>query len=205
MCSTTSASPEFFQAFNNSCVTPTPDESTYEAAWQGGPHLHGSPTYWRGANPSYGYLYHWAEKDYPRQFQYNVATGLLNTASLQGSQSIAVPAHVLLSPNTVTAGGDSVMPGGMMSLSANGNSAHSAILWSVSHWCPDVNNCNPITDRLSAIDAETMALLWTSTVNNSVIPNWQMAHWGPPTIADGMVFVATGDATPRVMKFVLSH
>jgi hypothetical protein len=202
-CTTTSATLQFFQAFINSNVSPTPAPGTYDTAgWEGGPHLHGSPTYWRGANATYGYVYHWAEKDYAKQFKYNVSTGLLDTTSVRATQTASFPTNVVLSPNTISPGGDSIMPGGMMSLSANGNTSNSAVLWSVTHWCNDFNNCGAPMDRLSAINAETMALLWTSTVNGAVIPNWQMAHWGPPLIADGKVFVATGNN--KMMRFSLN-
>jgi hypothetical protein len=204
VCASSPATVQFFQAFINSFHLLPPQQNTYDTiGWQGGPHLHGSPIYWRGGNPDYGYLYHWAEKDYPRQFKYNVSTGTLDTVSLKGNQTTTFPTNVVLSPNTDSPGGNSVMPGGMMSLSAQGNVAGTAVLWSVSHWCPDLSNCaQNYTDRLSAFNAETMALLYTSTVNTSVIPQWQMGHWAPPLIAEGKVFVAT--ANGRMMRFVLN-
>src|SRR5262249_34707655 len=39
--------------------------------WNEGPHLHGSPTYWRGPDDRYGYLYVWGEKDYLKSYRFD--------------------------------------------------------------------------------------------------------------------------------------
>jgi len=108
-CTSTPAVRQFYQAFINSHITPEPNPSTYDTVgWQGGPHLHGSPTYWRSANANFGYVYHWAEKDYARQFKYNVSTGELDTATVGGivrfasvraTQTVSFPTDLVLSPD----------------------------------------------------------------------------------------------------------
>src|SRR5207248_5418481 len=90
-------------------------------AWQIGPHLHGAPTYWQ-VSPDTGYLFLWAEKDYLKRFYHDRPSGRI----IEGQN--------LTKFGTVRAEGvDSkdptswVMPGGLISLSANG--AKDGILW----------------------------------------------------------------------------
>jgi hypothetical protein len=49
-----------FQALINA-YDPT---AAVDANWLHGPHMHGWPSWWKGADPSFSYDYHWAEKDH---------------------------------------------------------------------------------------------------------------------------------------------
>ena len=37
-----------------------------DSDWEGGPHLHGTPAYWRGPDVEFAYVYAWGEQDYLR-------------------------------------------------------------------------------------------------------------------------------------------
>jgi outer membrane protein assembly factor BamB len=78
-------------------------------------------------------------------------------------------------------------PGGIFSISANGNSA--GILWAALGTAGDAWH-NIATGVLAAIDATTGAKLWDSTMNPAdALGNF--AKWSPPTVANGKVYVTT--------------
>jgi outer membrane protein assembly factor BamB len=134
--------------------------------WNQGPHLHGSPTYWRGPDERSGNLYVWGEKDFLRRYRFDIGTGLFNTASDKGTVLALEDWHA--------------MPGGMISLSANGNRGGTGIVWA----SLPASAANPHPGRLYAFNAETLQPLW-----DTAFPS--MGHWLPPTIADGKVFIGT--------------
>lgn len=129
--------------------------------WGHGPHLHGAWTYW-SVSSSRGYIYHWAEKDYLRRFDYNPKTGQISTASVVSGKILAEPFPV--------------MPGGLISLSANGSKG--GLVWAT---LPT----GATTGRVMAFDALTLQCLWDTTTPTPV------SHNGPPTVADGKVIVGT--------------
>ena len=146
-----------FTAFTN-VYSPT-DRYT---SWDRGPHLHGAPVYWPFSDDS-GFVYGWAEKDSLRRFTYHYATGRLDELH-------PLSAHVVAD--------DSVMPGGNISLSANGT--RDGILWATQpHHRSD-------TGHLIAFDALSLRELWRTSIP---VPG----HFVPPTIADGKVFVVTAN------------
>ena len=150
-----------FEAFR---VDPSNDPNPEVARfldWGHGPHLHGAWTYW-AASSTRGYVYHWAEKDYLRRFDYDPATGQINPAS-------GVSGKVLAKAYPV-------MPGGLISLSANGTNA--GLLWVT---LPT----GASTGKVMALDALTLQSLWDTTTPTPV------SHNGPPTVADGKVIVGT--------------
>jgi outer membrane protein assembly factor BamB len=150
------------------------DNTQRDQTWDKGPHLHGSPTYWRGPDQIYGNLYVWGEKDFLRHYRFNTITGKFDEPA----------AH----PGSVLALRDS-MPGGMASLSANGNTAGTGIIWAT---LPESDVTPPWQGHLYAFDAETLKPLWDSSFPLS--PNGfpeSLGHWLPPTIADGTVFIGT--------------
>jgi outer membrane protein assembly factor BamB len=157
-----------FQGFTNfkTCYPNVGIDDT----WDKGPHLHGSPTWWQGPDPAFSFVYLWAEKDFLKAFKYDWSTGKFDTA------------HPLV--GSVVALCDT-MPGGMISLSANGSTSGSGILWATLPRANDhVGSYGQHSGWLMAFDAETLALLWKTEIPS-------MPRWAPPTIADGKVFVAT--------------
>jgi hypothetical protein len=90
------------------------DASKRDDTWDQGPHLHGSPSYWRGPDRTFGGLYVRGEKDFLRLYRFNTLTGLLEE-----------PAH---RKGAVTAL-QKTMPGGIISISSNGNVSGTGIMW----------------------------------------------------------------------------
>jgi outer membrane protein assembly factor BamB len=134
--------------------------------WNQGPHLHGSPTFWRGPDPTFGNLYVWGEKDVLRLYRFNTITGAIEEpAKRQG---------------TVTAL-QTTMPGGIISVSSDGNRAGSGIVWAT---LPASATPVPFPGRLYAFNAETLQPLWDDGFSS-------LGRWLVPTIADGKVFVGT--------------
>ena len=152
-----------FIAFTN-----TYDPPSRYPGWIGGPHLHGSPTYWEVSVDS-GFLYDWGEQDSLRRFTYDRHAGLVKTARPSVGEIRALQL---------------MMPGGMISLSANGT--NDGVLWAT---LPE----SGIPGRFLAIDATTMRTLWETAVPS-------LGHFIPPTVVDGRVFVVTSSGQFRVYK-----
>jgi hypothetical protein len=164
------------------------EPSSRDQDWDVGPHLHGSPTYWRGADPNFGNLYIWGEKDFLKLYRFDMrnkkfeekgGTRLTNPPVVPGTQ--VVP----FLQGSIQALGNT-MPGGIMSISANGNTPHTGILWAtlpVFDW----PKSGPFPGRLYAFDAENLNWLWDAGWNGG------LAHWVPPTVGEGKVFQATSD------------
>ncbi len=147
------------------------------------PHIHGAPVWWRGASTTIGNVYVWGEKDYLRRYRFDLSTQRFVasdiTAPLKGP---------------VRAPKDS-MPGGVLSISANGNRAGTGIVWGTiqgndSYSCGAVTYCTAedvtVPGRFYAFDAETLTQLYKDD-----IPKY--AKFAAPTIARGKVFLATHD------------
>lgn len=158
-----------FQAFSN-VYDPT---FVNDSNWAGGPHLHGSPVVWQGPDASFATVFHWSENDALKAFKYRWDTDRMEPE----------PAMVgaVLTPEGDT---DSpVMPGGMISLSANGK--QDGIVWAS---VPEGHSHDPDSGEfvglLLAFDATTLQKLWQTEIPS--IPKWM-----PPTVADGKVFMPT--------------
>jgi peptidylprolyl isomerase len=116
--------------------------------------------------------YVWGESDFLRIFRFDPAV-----------QKFAVPAAAtgsILAP--------SGMPGGMMTVSANGSLAGTGILWAS---LPRVGDANQMTvpGVLYAFDAENLSLLWSS--NGPGDDPLNFAKGSPPIVANGKVYVAS--------------
>lgn len=179
------------------CNDTTGDTNVYQT-WlgsgnnTGARHIHGSPVWWDG--PGGPYLYIWNENDYGRGFKFNKATGFFNT-----SQSVTL--STLVKP-------PDGMPGGIMSLSANGNISGTGILWALNPLCGDAN---PTTRPgiLRAFDATDLRKeLWNSEQAGTTPgtdpckandPNsytirdrmGYLAKFNVPMVANGKVYVGT--------------
>ena len=134
--------------------------------------MNGAPVYWNG--PTYGpAIYVWPAGDPLKVFR--LVGGLFVTpASAQSTQ---------LAP-----GG---MPGGMLSLSANGGAAGSGILWATMSRSGDANHA-PQPGILRAYDASNVTReLWNSQQNSTRDTLGNFSKFSPPTVANGKVYVAT--------------
>jgi hypothetical protein len=170
-----------FQAFRNiyDPLQPTP----YFGGWAGGPHLHGTPVYWRGHAPDFAYVYDWSEKDYLKAFKYYFKTGQFDVV-----HPIVGSVPTLHSPDPMKI---DPMPGGMLSLSANGNNAGTGIIWAVLPASIDLTQPGGnFRGHVFAFDAESLKLLWDTSFPTN-FPT--LGKWLPPTIADGKLFIGTFD------------
>jgi hypothetical protein len=138
-----------------------------------GGHIHGGPVYWSG--PAGPWLYVWGEQDFLKAFAYNSGTATFN------------PTPVSQSPFTAPPG----MPGGFLSLSANGAQAGSAILWAALPFSADAED-GIATGVLHAFDASDLSQeLWNSQINPARDSLGNFAKYVPPTIANGRLYLAS--------------
>ncbi len=148
-----------------------------DSDWEGGPHLHAAPAYWSGPDPGVGWIYDWSEQDYLKAFRYDVARGMIDADHPVVGNVLALEA---------------VMPGGMLSVSADENVAGTGVVWTL---LPKSDIPDPrfgeLPGRFIAWDAETLDKLWETDV--PTLPKWM-----PPTIAEGKVFVSTSSRELRV-------
>jgi len=83
------------------------------------------------------------------------------------------------------------MPGGMLSISANGSEAGSGIVWASLPLQGDANQ-HVVPGILRAFDAENVAReLWNSHQNAGRDEVGNFAKFCPPTVADGKVYLGT--------------
>lgn len=139
--------------------------------WDTGPHLHGSPSLWQRSGATD--LYVWGEKDKLRQFRFDPGTKRFIEPELHGAAVSALPKP---------------MPGGMISISANGSTPHSGVVWAT---LPIENiEFGDIQCRLYAFAGDDLKPLWDDAYG-------LCGHWAPPTIADGRVFVVSANTKAR--------
>ncbi len=135
-------------------------------------HLHGSTVFWSDASAT-GLTYWWSEYDRLKVFRLN--NGLYNKVpAMQGPQA----------PNQG-------MPGAMLSVSANGNAAGSAVLWATIPTLEDANH-GTVDGMLRAFDASDVSReLWNSEQLTSRDRLGKFAKFCSPTIANGKVYTPT--------------
>jgi Malectin domain/F5/8 type C domain/Fibronectin type III domain len=133
-------------------------------------HNHATPVMWQSPQGLNTYI--WAENDFMRAYRFNTGTQKYNTpAALVGT---------VLPPVG--------MPGGFMTISANGSTAGSGILWATTATTGDANHAT-VPGTLRAFNAETLAVLWDSTGPGNSMGN--LAKYNPPLVALGSVYVPT--------------
>jgi outer membrane protein assembly factor BamB len=146
----------------------------------GSSHIHGTPVYFNSAinGPSF---YVWGENDYLRGFQFNGAGGLIASSPFATSTMTAPTTHI---------GG--AMPGGFLSVSANGgaNGGANGIVWASTPYLANANS-HIVQGVLYAFDANTLHLLWSDKSNDTRDEIGFFAKYVPPVVANGKVYVAT--------------
>jgi hypothetical protein len=135
-------------------------------------HVHGAPVYWN--SPTRGPLvYVWTENDFLKAFHFNGTT--FDTSP------------VMLSSFRAATG----MPGGILSVSANGSAAGTGILWSSMPLVGDAEKA-VVPGILRAFDANNLATeLWNSTMNSSRDDVGNFAKFCPPVVVNGRVYLPT--------------
>lgn len=147
----------------------TTDDGQIVQSWQAFKgHLHGSPVFWN--SPAGLTLYGWSE--YDKLKAYAFANGLFTTTPVSQS-AMTAPAG---------------MPGAALTVSANGSTGGSGIVWAS---LPLVGDANQFTVRgvLRAFDAANLSELWNSrqfAARDDV--GWH-AKFNPPTVINGKVYV----------------
>jgi len=135
--------------------------------------IHGAPIWWDGPDGSYAYV--WGEHDFLRQFQFNWA-----------EEEFILP-NIAQSPTQAPDG----MPGGILSISANGTNAGSAILWASHQYSGDANQ-QVRPGILRAYNAENVSEeLWNTEQDHARDSVGNFAKFVPPTVANGKVYLAT--------------
>lgn len=132
--------------------------------------IHGGPVYWD--SPEGPRIYIWGEEDRLKSFRFE--GGRFN------------PTPVAVSPMEAAEG----MPGGILSVSANGSAPGSGVVWSS---MPIDANANEATvpGVLRAFDAANVAReLWNSMADPRDAVG-MFAKFSPPTVANGRVYLAT--------------
>lgn len=140
-------------------------------------HVHGSPPFLAHRRR----VYIWAEEDVLRAFH------LTDAGRFEPREAVAT--GDVAAPNG--------MPGGMMSISANGT--NDAILWAAIPFDGDANQTRLVTGVLRAFDADTLNEIWNSHTPENEVGSF--AKFSPPTVSNGRVYVPTYDG--RLMIYGL--
>jgi HYDIN/CFA65/VesB family protein len=135
--------------------------------------IHGGPVFWQRSAANGGpLLYDWAMADVLKAYSFNGAT-FAASPSMQRSDSV-------------------VFPGGILTLSANGEQPGSGVLWATVPTGGDAENNPPVGGKLRAFDAQNLSNeLWNSSINSSRDGFGNLAKFVPPVVANGKVYVAT--------------
>jgi hypothetical protein len=142
--------------------------------------IHGSPVFWKG--PDSAWVYAWGENSHLQAYRYS-----------QGQlQNVDAPKRSAFQPPIG-------MPGGMLTVSANGSTAGSGVVWAIVPLDGDANQQRGVKGILLALDADDVTrTLWTSEQVSQRDRIGLFAKFNPPVVANGKVFVATyGDDEPR--------
>jgi hypothetical protein len=133
----------------------------------------GGPVYWqRSAANGGSLLYNWGVLDWIKAYPFT-GTQFAASPSAQGS---AVQ----------------LTPGGILTLSANGELSGSGVLWATVATSGDAVDNPPVPGELVALNAENVSQeLWNSEMNPSRDEFGNFAKFVPPLVANGKVYVAT--------------
>ncbi len=168
----------------SSCTSPNGDTNVdqwFQATT--GRHIHGTPVYWN--SPAGPNLYMWGENDKIKAFRFDLNTGKFNTTPVSSGS--------LVLPNG--------MPGGILTVSANGGNAGSGIVWA-SHVITGNANQTPQPGVLQAFNAENLSQeLWSSTQVPGRDGLDYFVKFNPPLVANGKVYLPTYASTANPDQF----
>ncbi len=136
--------------------------------------LRGGPVYWNRSTANGGpLLYDWGVSDALKSFAFN-GTTFATTPSATGNV------------------GSQIWPGGILTLSANGETPGTGVVWATVATSGDAENSPPVPGALYAFDAGNVATqLWNSNMNAARDSFGNFAKFVPPLVANGRVYVAT--------------
>jgi hypothetical protein len=150
--------------------------------------IHGTPVAWRDANNTL-FIYLWGEEDYLRAYRFD------------GQRFVPAGRNAFPSPSMT-------MPGGIVSLSANGSSADTSIVWASIPRQGDANN-GTVDGVLRAFSAANLSReLWNSEQNPGRDRLGMFAKFCTPVVANGKVYIPSfappaGASTTAMGKLVV--
>lgn len=163
-------------------------------------HFHGAPVVWR--SPSHLTVYFWPERDNLRAFYWDDAAAVFDCSQqtggcVNGSTTAPDQLSPIQSPTCPRC-----MPGGFLSISANGSASGTGILWaSVPLPTPTGDMwdlaggavSNVVPGQLRAFNAENITVgdIWNSQNNASRDGSFLFAKYTPPVVANGRLYMAT--------------
>lgn len=129
----------------------------------------GSPIYWKDAN-NVRRLFVWCANDNLKAYTFNTATGKFTEPPAASTVSTA-------------------NPGAMLSLTANGATSGTGIVWAM---CPTADaNQQVVPGFFRAFNAQTLQELWNSRQNVARDDFGNYAKFNPPTVTNGRVYLPT--------------
>jgi hypothetical protein len=165
-----------FQAFVDSYRDPA-GVTDYSTTM--GPHIHGGPIVWSLPSNPFSYVYGWSERDHLRRFDYDNV-----------QRTIAPPHFPYNGIQGVDAAPEDKMPGGALSLSANGAQLDTGIVWAV------VENTDalwgPRSGYFEAYSAQSLGY----PIFKEFIP--MFSKFAAPTVANAHVYLPTFQYQVRV-------
>lgn len=136
--------------------------------------IRGGPVFWnRSASAGGPMLYIWGTHDGLKAYPFSGTQIAANPSSEGGNLSQG-------------------FPGGVLTLSANGETAGSGIVWANISTSGDANDNPPTPGALQAFDASDVSrMLWSSTTNSARDNFGLYAKFVPPLAVNGKVYMAT--------------
>jgi hypothetical protein len=136
--------------------------------------IRGGLVYWQRSAANGGPLmYNWGVSDPLKAFAFNGTTFAVTPSARSGVSN-------------------QIFPGGILTLSANGEARGSGVLWAAAAASDDAENNPPVPGVLYAFDAGNVATeLWNSNMNSTRDSFGNFAKFVPPLVANGRVYVAT--------------
>src|SRR5262249_36695923 len=134
----------------------------------------GGPVYWQRSAANGGpLLFDWGSHDQLKAFPFNGST-FAPTPSALGNVT------------------NQIYPGGILALSANGDTPGTGVLWAMVSMSGNALNQLPTPGELYAFDAGNVATqLWNSNINAARDSPGNFAKFVPPLVVNGKVYVAT--------------
>jgi hypothetical protein len=157
----------------------------------GGPrchHVHGSPVFWKG--PMGAWIYVWSENDFLKAYRFDGATGRIDCRGAPDPDCDPISRSTTTDPEGIP-GGSWGMPGGFLSISADGERAGSGIVWGLHAYSGNANQ-RLVDGILRAYDASDLSReLWNSRMAAERDDLGPFAKFVAPTVAGGRVFAPT--------------
>jgi hypothetical protein len=140
-------------------------------------HNHSTPLYWK--SDAGEFIYTMAEEDFLIQWK------------LVGGKLEMYKASQVKAPHDPAAANDYTMPGGTMSLSADGTKTDSGIVWVTMPVSKDANNATVPGVMYAFAAADVTKTLWSSQMNVARDDLGNYAKFNPVTVYGGKVYVPT--------------